>query len=74
MKYEASTTAIAVFAAFVGLTLGLSFYFGRRAKSAQAYFAAGGSIHKPKFSIGPYGFCALVVDTEGNCIDLHSMK
>ena len=45
MKYEASTTAIAVFAAFVGLTLGLSFYFGRRAKSAQAYFAAGGSIH-----------------------------
>lgn len=45
MIYEASVTAIAVFAAFVGLTLGLSFYFGRRAKSAQAYFAAGGGIH-----------------------------
>jgi cation/acetate symporter len=43
--YEASVMAIAVFAAFVGLTLGLSFYFGRRAKSAQAYFAAGGGIH-----------------------------
>ncbi|MFT3803773.1 MAG: VOC family protein [Burkholderiaceae bacterium] len=35
--------------------------------------AAGGQVHKPKFSIGPYGFCALVVDTEGNCIGLHSM-
>lgn len=35
--------------------------------------AAGGRIHKPKFAIGPYGFCALVVDTEGNCIGLHSM-
>ena len=35
--------------------------------------AAGGQIHKPKFAIGPYGFCALVVDTEGNCIGLHSM-
>jgi len=36
--------------------------------------AAGGQIHKPKFAIGEYGFCALVVDTEGNCIGLHSMK
>ena len=36
--------------------------------------AAGGRIDKPKFSIGPYGFIALVVDTEGNCIGLHSMK
>ncbi|MFT3720972.1 VOC family protein [Pseudorhodoferax sp.] len=35
--------------------------------------AAGGRIRKPKFSIGPYGFCALVVDTEGNCFGLHSM-
>jgi len=35
---------------------------------------AGGQIHKPKFAIGEYGFCALVVDTEGNCIGLHSMK
>ncbi|QIL82552.1 VOC family protein [Diaphorobacter sp. HDW4A] len=35
--------------------------------------AAGGKIHKPKFSIGPYGFCALMLDTEGNCFGLHSM-
>ena len=36
--------------------------------------AAGGQVHQPKFAIGPYGFCALVVDTEGNRIGLHSMQ
>ncbi len=45
MIYERSFTAIAVFALFLGFTLGLSFYFGRRARSAKAYFAAGGGIH-----------------------------
>ncbi len=34
----------------------------------------GGSIMKDKFSIGQYGFIALVNDTEGNVIGLHSMK
>ena len=34
-----------VFAAFVALTLGLSFYFAARTKSAAGYFAAGGNIH-----------------------------
>lgn len=33
----------------------------------------GGSIHRPKFAIGQYGHCAIVVDSEGNCIGLHSM-
>jgi uncharacterized protein len=32
---------------------------------------AGGQIHKPKWSIGQYGFIALVLDTEGNMIGLH---
>jgi predicted enzyme related to lactoylglutathione lyase len=36
--------------------------------------AAGGSVMKEKFSIGPYGFVALVNDTEGNVIGLHSMQ
>jgi len=36
--------------------------------------AASGKVFKPKFSIGPYGHIALVVDTEGNCIGLHSMN
>jgi uncharacterized protein len=33
----------------------------------------GGRIFKDKFSIGQHGFIALVVDTEGNVIGLHSM-
>lgn len=44
MNYEASSIAIVVFLAFVGLTLGLSFYLGRRAKSSSGYFAAHGQI------------------------------
>ena len=36
--------------------------------------ANGGRIHQDKFSIGDYGFCSLVYDTEGNMIGLHSMK
>lgn len=35
--------------------------------------AAGGKVFKPKFSIGQYGHSAIVVDTEGNLIGLHSM-
>lgn len=33
---------------------------------------SGGRVLKEKFSIGPYGFIALVHDTEGNLIGLHS--
>lgn len=29
---------------------------------------------KEKFAMGPYGFIALVVDTEGNMLGLHSMQ
>lgn len=36
--------------------------------------AAGGTIVRPKFAIGEYGFISLVADTEGNCIGIHSMK
>ena len=36
--------------------------------------AAGGSVFKTKFGIGEHGFIALVADTEGNVIGLHSMK
>ena len=34
----------------------------------------GGKIFKEKFSIGNYGFIALVHDSEGNMIGLHSLK
>jgi hypothetical protein len=40
------------------------------AKAAKA----GGKVQKEKVSIGQYGFIALVVDTEGNMIGLHSMQ
>jgi len=36
--------------------------------------AAGGEVMKEKTSIGPYGFIALVFDTEKNVIGLHSLK
>lgn len=35
---------------------------------------AGGRLHQAKMSIGQYGFMALVVDSEGNMIGLHSMR
>lgn len=34
----------------------------------------GGTIFKPKFSIGEHGFISLLTDTEGNMIGLHSMN
>ena len=51
-------------------------YFGCDDCAVQAgrAAAAGGRVERPKFSIGPYGFAALVVDTEGNMIGLHSMQ
>jgi uncharacterized protein len=36
--------------------------------------AAGGTIERPKMSIGQYGFISLAVDTEGNMFGLHSMQ
>lgn len=36
--------------------------------------AAGGKVTHPKFSIGPYGYVSLCLDTEGNCFGLHSVK
>lgn len=36
--------------------------------------ANGGRVFQEKTSIGEHGFCALVNDTEGNLIGLHSMK
>ena len=42
---EVQPMAVAIFLMFVGLVLGLSFFFARKAKSASGYFAAGGSVH-----------------------------
>ncbi len=44
MIYERSWSAVIFFAVFVGFTLGLSFWLGRKAKSSAGYFAAHGQI------------------------------
>ncbi len=41
--------------------------------TADKAAAAGGQIFLPRTSIGPMGFIAIVGDTEGNAIGLHSM-
>jgi predicted enzyme related to lactoylglutathione lyase len=50
-------------------------YFGCEDCAVQAARAveAGGGLVQDKMSIGEHGFCALVSDTEGNVIGLHSM-
>lgn len=44
------------------------------AKEATRAKAARGKVMKEKFSIGQWGFIALVADTEGNVVGLHSLK
>jgi len=42
--YEPSVLAVVVFFAFVGVTLGLSFWLGGKAKTSEGYFSAHGQI------------------------------
>lgn len=44
MIYEPSVSAAVIFFVFVGITLGISFWLGRKAQSSQGYFAAHGQI------------------------------
>ena len=44
------------------------------ARNAEIAASSGGKIFRDKFSIGEHGFIALVYDTEGNMIGLHSMQ
>lgn len=43
------------------------------ATEAGRVATAGGHVFREKMSIGEYGFIALVTDTEGNLIGLHSL-
>ena len=45
MIHNPSFLSVIVFGIFVAITLGLSFYFAAKTKSAAGYFAAGGQIH-----------------------------
>lgn len=51
-------------------------YFSCADCAAEAARAArhGGRVQREKMSIGEYGFIALVVDTEGNLVGLHSLQ
>jgi uncharacterized protein len=55
---------------------GIIIYFSCVDCAAEASRAVqnGGKIFKEKFSIGEHGFIALVHDTEGNMIGLHSLR
>lgn len=55
---------------------GIMVYFGCEdcAVEESRVEAAGGSVYKPKMSLGEHGFCSIVADSEGNTIGLHSMK
>lgn len=39
----------------------------------QRALDVGGKVHKPKTSLGPNGFIAIIGDSEGNAIGLHSL-
>jgi hypothetical protein len=45
---------------------------GRLDEAVAAVAMNGGSVIKPKHAIGPFGFRAIVIDSEGNRIALHS--
>jgi predicted enzyme related to lactoylglutathione lyase len=51
-------------------------YFGCAdcAQEAERAQACGGRVHKPKSAIGQHGYIALIIDTEGNMLGLHSMQ
>jgi predicted enzyme related to lactoylglutathione lyase len=44
------------------------------AREAAKAAANGGQVMKDKFAAGDYGYIAIVTDTEGNAIGLHSFK
>ena len=57
-------------------TEGVMVYFSCEDCAVEAQLAIdhGGRVFKPKRSIGNNGFIAIIGDTEGNAIGLHSIK
>lgn len=56
---------------------GMLLYFNcndRLCEAVEAAAAAGGQVLQPKHQIGPHGYRAIVLDTEGNRIALHSQS
>lgn len=46
---------------------------GRLDEAVAVVQPNGGKVLKPKHAIGPYGFRAVILDSEGNRVALHSM-
>ena len=55
---------------------GVIIYFNSNDCTTEASRVAsnGGKVTKEKFGLGKFGFAALITDTEGNVIGLHSMQ
>ena len=45
---------------------------GRLPQAAAAVTGLGGQVLKPVHELGPHGFCAIVLDSEGNRVALHA--
>lgn len=75
MEASGASGALAKMEGYPSGGMGTLVYFSCEdcANEASRVEAAGGKICKPKMAIGQYGFIALVSDTEGNMIGLHSM-
>lgn len=75
MSYYGAGGSLVKMAGFAPGGGGTVVYFGCEdcAVQAKRAVANGGSIQQPKMSIGEHGFCAMVRDSEGNLIGLHSM-
>ncbi len=59
----------------ISATQGIMLYFnvdGRIREALDLVNAKGGKVNEPIHSIGPHGFRAIVIDSEGNRIVLHS--
>ncbi|MBV2130831.1 VOC family protein [Arsukibacterium indicum] len=76
MNYYGAGGSLVKMAGYTPGSGGTLVYFGCDDCGVTADRAAahGGSVHQHKMSIGDHGFCAVVRDTEGNLIGLHSMQ
>ncbi|MDX1677496.1 VOC family protein [Arsukibacterium sp.] len=76
MNYYGAGGSLVKMAGYTPGSGGTLVYFGCDdcGVTADRAVAHGGSVHQHKMSIGDHGFCAVVGDTEGNLIGLHSMQ
>lgn len=76
MNYSGASGALVKMEGMKGGTGGTIIYFVTEdcAIPEAKVEASGGKVCQAKMSIGEYGFCSIVMDSEGNSIGFHSMK